>query len=142
MTRQKVNGNGIRAAGNPDEEPVLSNFPNCPPTLPSNSCNSSLSHNDSEGQDNDQAGERPYSRLVGGPPSHAKGEKEITINTDETSSTCSTGGEPMSRVLRRFSRSEPLPTQATFPLKLQRILDKIDADGSPNPPISWLPHGR
>jgi len=30
MQRIKVNGNRIRAAGNPDEEPVLSNYPSCP----------------------------------------------------------------------------------------------------------------
>eukprot|EP00536_Pseudo-nitzschia_multiseries_P003713 jgi/Psemu1/8362/gm1.8362_g len=29
MTRQKVNGNRIRSAGNPDEEPDLSRFPIC-----------------------------------------------------------------------------------------------------------------
>mmetsp|Transcript_42900 Transcript_42900/g.103787 ORF Transcript_42900/g.103787 Transcript_42900/m.103787 type:complete len:695 (+) Transcript_42900:239-2323(+) len=31
MTRQKVNGNRIRSAGNPDEEPVLMGYPQCPP---------------------------------------------------------------------------------------------------------------
>lgn len=31
MNRQKVNGNRIRSAGNPDEEPVLSSYPTCPP---------------------------------------------------------------------------------------------------------------
>ena len=31
MTRQKVNGNRIRSAGNPDEEPSLAAFPSCPP---------------------------------------------------------------------------------------------------------------
>jgi len=31
MNRQKVNGNRIRSAGNPDEEPVLSSYPSCPP---------------------------------------------------------------------------------------------------------------
>eukprot|EP00934_Nitzschia_sp_Nitz4_P009108 Nitzschia sp. Nitz4//scaffold59_size112058//10313//11908//NITZ4_004097-RA/size112058-snap-gene-0.25-mRNA-1//1//CDS//3329555087//9098//frame0 len=30
MSRQKVNGNRIRSAGNPDEEPVLSRYPSCP----------------------------------------------------------------------------------------------------------------
>jgi hypothetical protein len=32
MQRVKVNGNGIRAAGNPEEEPNLASFPVCPPT--------------------------------------------------------------------------------------------------------------
>jgi len=31
MTRQRVNGNRIRSAGNPDEEPVLATYPACPP---------------------------------------------------------------------------------------------------------------
>jgi hypothetical protein len=31
MVRQKVNGNRIRSAGNPDEEPTLSLYPVCPP---------------------------------------------------------------------------------------------------------------
>uniref|UniRef100_A0A7S2Y922 HSF-type DNA-binding domain-containing protein n=1 Tax=Entomoneis paludosa TaxID=265537 RepID=A0A7S2Y922_9STRA len=35
MQRCKVNGNRIRAAGNPDEEPVLSGFPSCPPVASS-----------------------------------------------------------------------------------------------------------
>jgi len=30
MTRQKVNGNRIRSAGNPDEEPSLFAYPSCP----------------------------------------------------------------------------------------------------------------
>ena len=34
MSRQKVNGNRIRSAGNPDEEPNLSAFPTCPPSAP------------------------------------------------------------------------------------------------------------
>jgi hypothetical protein len=34
MNRQKVNGNRIRSAGNPDEEPVLSSYPTCPPPNP------------------------------------------------------------------------------------------------------------
>jgi len=31
MERQAVNGNGTRPAGNPNKEPILSRFPNCPP---------------------------------------------------------------------------------------------------------------
>jgi hypothetical protein len=31
MVRQKVNGNRIRSAGNPDEEPNLALYPSCPP---------------------------------------------------------------------------------------------------------------
>jgi len=34
MHRQKVNGNGIRAAGNPDAEPDLEMYPPCPPLKP------------------------------------------------------------------------------------------------------------
>ena len=45
MQRQKVNGNGIRAAGNPDEEPNLNLYPSCPPMMrafPGQQCVSSL----------------------------------------------------------------------------------------------------
>jgi hypothetical protein len=35
MNRQKVNGNRIRSAGNPEEEPQLSQYPVCPPPDPS-----------------------------------------------------------------------------------------------------------
>jgi hypothetical protein len=31
MSRQKVNGNRIRSAGNPDEEPKMAMYPVCPP---------------------------------------------------------------------------------------------------------------
>jgi HSF-type DNA-binding len=31
MSRQKVNGNRIRSAGNPDEEPKMAMYPACPP---------------------------------------------------------------------------------------------------------------
>lgn len=41
MQRQKVNGNGIRAAGNPNEEPNFSKYPTCPPHSPS-SANSKI----------------------------------------------------------------------------------------------------
>ena len=33
MVRQKVNGNRIRSAGNPDDEPTLSLYPVCPPPI-------------------------------------------------------------------------------------------------------------
>jgi len=47
MTRQKVNGNRIRSAGNPDEEPDLSMYPICCDDDINNKHRSSLSSNSS-----------------------------------------------------------------------------------------------
>lgn len=47
MTRQKVNGNRIRSAGNPDEEPDLSMFPICRDDDSNNKHHLSLSSNSS-----------------------------------------------------------------------------------------------
>lgn len=150
MSRQKVNGNGIRAAGNPDEEPTLANYPTCPVTI-SNSCNNSVSQNQGEARDSDTR-DRPYSRLVGGQQqvvrSSSASAGEGTATEMESLTVCDggsvsvsiddKGGNLMAPAL--VTRNDVSPSQASFPLKLQRILDKADEDGRTD--VTWLPHGK
>jgi HSF-type DNA-binding len=150
MTRQKVNGNGIRAAGNPDEEPTLANYPSCPPTLGESSCNSSVSQNESEDADNR---ERPYSRLIQSVPNNQTArpspsfaeeveaaQKEASTVSDENMSH---DGKRMSKKggSLRIAKDDSTASQASFPLKLQRILDKAHEQMRTDI-ISWLPHGK
>jgi hypothetical protein len=101
MSRQKVNGNGIRAAGNPDDEPNLSVFPSCPPTP------------------------RWLNGSWAGSPQ------------DDASSPSRDAADPNDDLILRTTAG----IQVSFPLKLQRILDKLEAEGKTDI-ISWLPHGR
>ena len=93
MTRQKVNGNRIRSAGNPDEEPVLSSYPTCPPAMISTS----------------------------DPVISSK------IQTDD--------------ILDGEVKKDQDGVIINFPLKLHRILDKLEAEKYDRI-ISWLSHGR
>ena len=164
MTRLKVNGNGIRAAGNPDDEPVLSRFPSCPPLHNSSSCTSSVTHNEN---DSHGAGERDQGkkhaavagRVVSVPSSRPQRqaarspalvsgvEKEFPLVTDENGSEGSGGSRGgFTKQLSKSSRAEanssvPTTAQASFPLKLQRILDRAEATGNKDV-ISWQEHGR
>lgn len=101
MSRQKVNGNGIRAAGNPDDEPNLSVFPSCPPT-----------------------------------PHWSNGSGAGSLR-DDASSPTGDAADPNDDLILRTTAG----IQVSFPLKLQRILDKLEAEGKTDI-ISWLPHGR
>ena len=150
MQRQKVNGNGIRAAGNPDEEPVLSRFPVCPPVLvgmqggKSNKAvykrqdlplysNGSSDHRTSNGAINSGAFETGrFASLGRASPDAVKNhsEQEITFEVVDSSHNIT---DPVFRVKSGL--------QASFPLKLQRILDKLEADGIIDV-LSWQPHGR
>ena len=102
MQREKVNGNGIRTAGNPLEEPDLDEFPPLPP----------IAHR------------AQVAAIV--PPVSSLPVK----------------AEP-AKAAPRLSPPSPDPdgVHATFPLRLQRILDKLEADGETDI-LSWLPHGR
>ena len=167
MTRQKVNGNGIRAAGNPDDEPVLSLFPSCPPSHNStNSCTSSVTHNENDSHcmaEREQQNRKLVSvagRVVSVPAASrpknldvrpaaivSGGEKESSLVTDENASQGSGGSKgERSRRPSKSTRTEANPTvpsavQASFPLKLQRILDRAEATGKKDI-ISWQEHGR
>lgn len=138
MSRQKVNGNGIRAAGNPDEEPNLSRFPTCPP---SNRIVSQMEESLAPSETNQPstaAGDRmdtppskPYSRIVNksGSKDSDDGEDDGSFESPEKA-TKTTG--------RKSSSSTGMNS---FPLKFQRLLDKFDAEGDTDV-ISWLSHGR
>lgn len=148
MTRQKVNGNGIRAAGNPDDEPVLSRYPTCPPPRGGNSRSSSVAE-DTAADANSQA------RFVDVAPrplhsASSHGDKDSTLVTDENASHGSNGsGRAASNRTRQSKAARPDPSgatsstvsQASFPLKLQRILDQAEATGKKDI-ISWQGHGR
>lgn len=111
MTRQKVNGNRIRSAGNPDEEPVLAGYPSCPPNMSGSIVNipSSLTTRASFGGGSDG------------------------MYLDSSSSQDYTGAGTSSS---SFDSSV-----VSFPLQLQRMLDKLEADRNSSI-ISWLSHGR
>lgn len=117
MQRQKVNGNGIRAAGNPDEEPNLSLFPACPP-----------------GTNVVKPVVPPTVQLL--PPSVPQTTVQRQTRQSSSADTVTSQNTRDDAVLRASSGQ-----QVSFPLKLQRILDKFEAMGEPQP-ISWQKHGR
>lgn len=146
MARQKVNGNGIRAAGNPDEEPTLSRFPACPPSAHGvTSCNSSVTQNDEHSQQDLVVDSASH------PQTHSlyvrSTEKESMMVTDENShashgSANDAGAKPQLKQSRSQGSSTAVSSaQVSFPLKLHRLLDKMEAEGNTEV-ISWLPHGR
>eukprot|EP00980_Cylindrotheca_fusiformis_P000341 scaffold91_cov127-Cylindrotheca_fusiformis.AAC.1 len=125
MTRQKVNGNRIRSAGNPDEEPALVTYPVCPPPVISTSTPmiSSIptpTPRFSYGARDDDMQSETYSGVMEQPNEEPETEESLS--------------------------SPPQPKNnggilVSFPLKLQRMLDKLEADQQGDI-ISWLPHGR
>ena len=124
MSRQKVNGNVIRAAGNPDDEPILSYFPSCPPTARAHvihghrgpvACNAAVVVNS---KSNDSSNNSSDSTAVS------------TVHSKESLDGIT---DPILQLTAGI--------QVSFPLKLQRILDKLEAEGKTDI-ISWLPHGR
>jgi len=118
MHRQKVNGNGIRAAGNPDDEPKLSLYPACPPL---------------------KVGEQPPKEM------DSFEQKEATEKTNGGGSVVNSSkgnSRPSLALIQDPSILKgPAGHPVSFPLKLQRILDRLEADGNTDI-ISWLPHGR
>jgi hypothetical protein len=124
MTRQKVNGNRIRSAGNPDEEPALVTYPACPPPVisTSNPVISSMPANRFAYVDRE---EDAYSENYGvTAEQHTEEEAETEDATNSPPHPRNNGGIVVS-----------------FPLKLQRMLDKLEADENMDI-ISWLSHGR
>lgn len=127
MQRQKVNGNGIRAAGNPDEEPILSRFPSCPPvagvsattTTEPIRCVAMIKVLKSRRLKDVEAAKD----CTEDSPSSSKISIESVVRSGNSSSSCKNG------------------PQEIFPLKLQRILDKLESDGITDV-LSWQPHGR
>ena len=125
MQRIKVNGNGIRAAGNPDDEPNFALFPKCPPDpLPPTGLPMS-DHEEADGHQHSDTGHNSLPSLQ----SEAHAENNISGITGVDNSTSRGNFKP------------PSNQQHSFPLRLQRMLDKLEADCS-HDIISWLPHGR
>lgn len=144
MTRQKVNGNGIRAAGNPDEEPVLSRFPICPPVSMRGPYKARIiSSSNSNSATIVSGGTNPH-RTRGKAKKQAK-VPAVTLGTAATAAVNAQFAAPPKEsavpVSRSSSSSNHPNLQASFPLKLQRILDKLEADGNTDI-VSWLSHGR
>jgi hypothetical protein len=126
MHRQKVNGNGIRAAGNPDDEPDFFKFPPCPPTL--------------------KLMQEHHFRLTLLAPSLTPSPIVSTVSLPHKEDVVNSINMATPAFSDPASSCDPLfgnapGQQVSFPLKLQRILDKLEAEGNTDV-ISWLPHGR
>lgn len=98
IMRQRINGNGIRAAANPDDEPVFSSMTPCPP-------------------------------------------QKLRSSTEKGAYF----GDPLFKKARIGDDSDGAPRgiapMDSFPLKLQCILDKMEADDNQEI-IHWCNHGR
>lgn len=195
MKRNKVNGNRIRAAGNPDEEPVLVNYPRCPPFDPATAQQhlataavlqlmaSQTAHTAPTPASHLSTllglvpGANATSHLATTPhvPSPAPNTADVTSSilarqSVVKGSTTQESQKPLlesnanSSSIEKSDRSSPalsaenkstgsLATLAysttsfsnrnavSFPLKLQRILDKLESEGQDSI-MSWLAHGR
>ena len=136
MARQKVNGNGIRAAGNPDDEPVLMDYPTCPLTGSGNINGYGDVIDEVESNDN---GKQPSNSH----PTPDNGQHQLHLQAKPdatqalgTNSTPTNGAQPST-----LSQPDGSASQLSFPLKLHRILDQAEKDGKKDV-ISWLPHGK
>lgn len=129
MSRQKVNGNGIRAAGNPDQEPNLAQFPICPPPVFEHQSQSTSPQQYSLDEYNSEASSNEYE----GTPSEASCDGGTTLNV--------AGNTIDTSALDNIPPLLGTMQTASFPLKLQRILDKLECEQKTGT-IKWLEHGR
>ena len=129
MARIKVNGNGIRAAGNPDDEPSFSVFPQCPPD--STMVQTGLPMSDQEGEETHVNSDTGHISL----PS-----LQSEVNADNAANGHPAVENPTSRQ-QNYPYKPSTAQQHSFPLRLQRMLDKLEADGNSDI-VSWCPHGR
>jgi hypothetical protein len=154
MQRQKVNGNGVRAAGNPDEEPNLSEYPPCPPSRLQYLNQTLVEHPIlkpqfpvTEQAQSETICIRESSSSVEDDGVARSGNDSID-STDEDNDCCDDDGGTVSSnasctsaIETKRSSLADNPRQVTFPVKLQRILDELERDGETDI-LSWLPHGR
>ncbi|GKY93709.1 hypothetical protein MPSEU_000338100 [Mayamaea pseudoterrestris] len=126
MQREKVNGNGIRTAGNPTEEPNLGDFPPLP-MVAHKKVDASMRATRTAAQKKAVTPPVPVAKVL---------------------ALAGTAGQPLTMEALKASQpkadslSKDLNSiHAAFPLRLQRILDKLEADGETDV-MSWLPHGR
>lgn len=134
MARIKVNGNGIRAAGNPDDEPNFALFPVCPtsvsvPVVAVAPVGLSVSdQEEGDWQQHSDTGHHSLPSLNSEAHHQEQGAKKEP--------TPISGSSP-----GRQGYKVAVSQQHSFPLRLQRMLDKLEADGNATV-VSWLPHGR
>jgi hypothetical protein len=152
MQRQKVNGNGIRAAGNPDDEPVLSRYPVCP-SVSRRQLERKITERDIVQTDDDDIHAQATKALAAlSAASHAvitrdgnksyDQEEEDEEDDDEIDEDDEPELKQEEGTDSNLKSPSSQPSQAaSFPLKLQRILDKLEADGNSDV-VSWLSHGR
>jgi hypothetical protein len=120
-------------AGNPDNEPVLSRYPTCPPAL--------LQRMLREQTFTAPVAPHPINSSASASDRAIVPSSDITVPSNAVAaskapSTVSTTAPDSSDLIPRTGGG-----QGSFPLKLQRILDKLEAEGN-HEIISWLPHGR
>lgn len=127
MARIKVNGNGIRAAGNPDDEPNFALYPRCPLNQLA-MVSTGLPVSDQEEGDGQQHSDTGHHSL---PSLNSEAHPENGLPKFPTESPPTA----------RHPYKQPPAQQHSFPLRLQRMLDKLEADGNGDV-VSWLPHGR
>lgn len=131
MARIKVNGNGIRAAGNPDDEPNFAVFPNSPPD-PAISPTGLPVSDQEEGDTHMNNSDTGHTSL----PS-----LQSEALADNTSSSHPPAENTPSRQQQNHNYRPSAVQQHSFPLRLQRMLDKLEAESN-SEIVSWCPHGR
>lgn len=152
-----MNGNGIRSAGDPDNEPNLSFYPTCPPTA----ANERMAADTTSPptllmEEHVEKSTRTLStKRDASVPKPSTSAKATTANrvTDNFSGRPTAPANivrdvapdnPMNRMIAAAAMIDTSirGAQVSFPLKLQRILDKLEADGGVADIVSWQPHGR
>ena len=170
MQRQKVNGNGVRAAGNPDEEPNFADYPSCPPsssqqhqhhdlnqslierradveslssTIDQHACDKDSVHilNESVSSCDDDRAVRSGSGTNSLNSSVACEEHNVDTDVGLGETLLFLSPSSLSVLASNQEGMVDSSRQDKFPLKLQRILDKLEQDGRTDI-ISWLPLGR
>lgn len=152
-----VNGNGIRSAGDPDNEPNLSLYPTCPPmegnerlrvvadtTSPPTLMMEEHVEKSVRSLRRDASLPKPSSSANATTASketaNVVGPPKIPANVVYDTAP----DNPMNRMLAAAAMIDTSirGAQVSFPLKLQRILDKLEADGGVADVVAWQPHGR
>jgi hypothetical protein len=140
IIRVKVNGHGIRASANPDDEPKFYEMDPVPRD-PDDDASSDDDGDDDEEEDNNDGNE--YSRDAADSPM----SDENAGDDSSTTSTVTSSDEDMgasaststSRSPRKVASGQPA---VPFPLKLHSFLDTLEASGAGKGIIGWLSHGR
>jgi hypothetical protein len=141
MVRMKINGNGIRQAGNPETEP---NFYDMPPVRSNHFLVQATREQETDIQNVNHLGngqihvatyqsEQNEESSDGGSSSSEEDDEEDDESDDD--------GEPSKKNTRKKRRTSPNGVYTAFPTKLHRMLDVLEATDATDA-VSWLPHGR